>query len=100
MSLINCTQIRQNYTKLSRKAFAEEIGVPYTTYVEFEKGREPNLQTIIKISQYLKLPVDLLLGNAKQYTPKQQEAIKSILLLNEANLEKIIERAKTLKELE
>lgn len=98
--MIKCEEIRKKYTKLNCKQFAQEIGIPYTTYKSYEEGTTPSVVALIKISKFLNTPIDVLIDNSVTYTPKQQEAIKLILSLNDENLIKIIERASVLKEME
>ena len=48
---------------LSQKDVAENIGVAKSTYSLYESGnREPNVNTIKKISDYLNVSADKLLG--------------------------------------
>lgn len=98
--MIDLKLIRTTYTKLKAKQFAEALGVPYTTYLNYENGRAPSLEIIIKISKYLNMPIDALVNNDVKLTAKQQEALKLVLSLNEDNVTKIIERATLLKEME
>lgn len=52
------------YNNLTMKQAAEALGLPYTTYVNYEKGtREPNSETLKKISDFYKVTVDYLLGH-------------------------------------
>lgn len=47
----------------SQKEVAENIGVAKSTYSLYESGnREPNVDTIKKISDYLNVSADILLG--------------------------------------
>lgn len=47
----------------SQKEFAEKLGVGKSTYCMYESGnREPNVQTIKRISELLNVPTDELLG--------------------------------------
>ncbi|MEG0941869.1 MAG: helix-turn-helix transcriptional regulator [Oscillospiraceae bacterium] len=49
---------------LSMKAAALRLELPYTTYVNYEKGyREPNSETLIKIADFFHVTVDYLIGN-------------------------------------
>lgn len=49
--------------KMSQKEVAESIGVAKSTYSLYESGsREPNVQTIKKISDVLSVSADELLG--------------------------------------
>ena len=98
--MIDLKVIRTTYTKLKARPFAAAIGIPYTTYLHYEKGREPSLEVVIKISKYLNMPIDALVNNDVNLSPKQQEALKLVLSLNEENVTKIIERATLLKEME
>lgn len=48
---------------LTMKEAAKEIGLPYTTYVNYEKGtREPSSETLILIADYYGTTVDYLIG--------------------------------------
>lgn len=43
--------------------FAKAIGLPYTTYLNYEKaGREPKYETLVKIADKLGITTDELLG--------------------------------------
>lgn len=47
----------------SMRLTAEELGIPYTTYVSYEKGtREPNSEMLVKIAEHYRTTVDFLLG--------------------------------------
>ena len=46
------------------KEFSEKIGMPYTTYLSYEKGiKEPSGSNIIKIADKLGITTDELLGH-------------------------------------
>lgn len=48
--------------KLSMKETAEQIGIPYTTYVNYEKClREPNSEMLISIANFFNTSIDYLL---------------------------------------
>lgn len=50
---------------LSMKEAASRLGMPYTTYVNYEKGyREPNTETLVRIAEFFGTTVDGLLGNS------------------------------------
>ena len=50
---------------LSRKEAAEKMGIPYTTYTNYETGyRTPKIETIRSISSLLNVPINYLLGIA------------------------------------
>lgn len=47
----------------SMRLTAEDLGIPYTTYVSYEKGtREPNSEMLVKIAEYYHTTTDFLLG--------------------------------------
>lgn len=49
---------------LSQPDIASRLGIPLTTYRSYEQGkREPNNETILKISDVLNTSTDYLLGN-------------------------------------
>ena len=59
MNRIN--QLR-NEKQISMKEAARGLGIPYTTYVGYEKGdREPNSEMLIKIASYFSVSVDYLI---------------------------------------
>lgn len=89
--------------KLSQKDIAKIADVSQPNIARYENLKtEATITPLAKIALSLGVSTDYLLGidNNLRYSAKQQEAIKTILILNDANLDKIIERAKTLKELE
>lgn len=48
----------------SMRQVASELKMPYTTYVNYEKGlREPNSEVLIKIANYYHVTIDYLLGH-------------------------------------
>lgn len=52
---------------LNMKETASLLGMPYTTYVSYEKGqREPNSEVLIKIADFYETTVDFILGVEKQ----------------------------------
>lgn len=49
---------------ISMKEAAQRLDMPYTTYVNYEKGtREPNSETLIKLSKFFGTTIDCLLGS-------------------------------------
>ena len=49
---------------LNMKQAAEKLGIPYTTYVGYEKNeREPNSETLVKLADFYNCSVDYLIGN-------------------------------------
>ena len=48
---------------ISMREAATKLGMPYTTYVNYEKGtREPNSETLIKLSRFFGTTIDYLIG--------------------------------------
>lgn len=46
------------------KAFTKELDIPYTTYLDYEKGlKEPSSKNIVKIADKLGITTDELLGH-------------------------------------
>ena len=52
---------------LTMKDVASGVGLPYTTYVNYEKGaREPSSETLIKIARFFNVSVDYLIGRTTE----------------------------------
>lgn len=50
--------------KQNMRQTARELGIPYTTYVSYEKGdRQPNTEMLLRLASYFGVSVDALLGN-------------------------------------
>lgn len=65
----NIDEIRLKYTNFKKmKKFTEAVGLNYSTYYNYASGRTPDLETIIKISDYLGIDIDTLLGREKKGT--------------------------------
>lgn len=48
---------------------ARELGIPYTTYVSYEKeDREPNSEMLIKLANYFKASIDYIIGRSDDRT--------------------------------
>lgn len=70
---------------------AKAIGIPYTTYISYEKGdREPNSEMLITLASYFDCSIDYLVGktgqmidgaawdpSAKAYKSSQNSDLKS-----------------------
>ena len=55
------SQLRQEKGLNMREA-ARQLGMPYTTYVNYEKGtREPNSETLISLAKFYGTSIDYLL---------------------------------------
>ena len=65
------------------RQMATALNLPYTTYVNYEKGeREPNSETIVLMSKYFGVTSDYILGRDDTTTQK-----KSVSDSSEADLE-------------
>lgn len=59
--------------KLNMRETARQLGIPYTTYVNYEKGtREPNLEMLIKLADFFNVSVDYLLGRGNVISAEQR----------------------------
>lgn len=57
----------RNSKNLSMMQVAKELQLPYTTYVNYEKGaREPSSEILIKIANYFGVSVDYLIGRSNE----------------------------------
>lgn len=81
------TKIRQE-KGISRKDFAEQLGIPYTTLRNYEKDqREPGHKLLIKMATLLSVSVDELIGHEvktkpAQLTPNEHDHIKKYRALD------------------
>lgn len=58
------------------KEAAAMLGIPYTTYVNYEKGyREPNSEMLIKIADLFDTTVDYIIGKATSFAAPTAENI-------------------------
>lgn len=49
---------------ISMREAASRLNMPYTTYVNYEKGtREPNSETLIQLADFFNTSIDFMLGN-------------------------------------
>lgn len=56
---------------ISMRDAARMLGMPYTTYVNYEKGtREPNSETLIALANFYETSVDYLIGKSSSRTGK------------------------------
>jgi transcriptional regulator with XRE-family HTH domain len=59
-------ELRQNMG-ITMKEAAANLGLPYTTYVNYEKGvREPNSETLIDLANFYQSSVDYLIGRSAE----------------------------------
>lgn len=81
----NLKKYREKAGYSSAKDFASLLGIPYTTYMGYEnKGSEPKYELLIKISTYLNVSTDTLLGIDKDI---DEEWNKAIELLSSSNID-------------
>lgn len=53
--------------RLTMKRVAADLGLPYTTYVNYEKEeREPNAEMLMRLADYFGVSVDCLIGRTAQ----------------------------------
>ncbi len=89
---------------LTMKETASQLGMPYTTYVNYEKSlREPNSETLIKLASFFNVSVDYLLGHVSEPINKSGKPIsfnpslfgsKEPLKNQEQSIESILEEAR------
>lgn len=83
---------------LKRPAFAEMLGIPYTTLRNYEKDeREPGSKMLVKIASVLNISVDCLIGiedNTEDITPLQAELIDITSKWSTAKLRALIDFVK------
>ena len=76
----NLAQLRKSMG-LNMKEAAEKLGLPYTTYVSYEKGdREPNSEMLIRLAEFFKTSVDYLLGRIDDFTDAGEENLPSNII--------------------
>lgn len=62
---MNRMKILRDQMGINMKEAARRLSIPYTTYVNYEKGmREPNSETLIQIANFYNTSIDYLLGNS------------------------------------
>jgi len=66
--------------KMNMRELAAHLNMPYTTYVNYEKGaREPNSETLIMLANFFGVSVDYLLGRSDEpFDPMLSEQISGI----------------------
>ena len=52
---------------LTQSQIAKEINISQRAYAFYEKGeRDPSIETLIKLADYYKVPLDILVGRYKK----------------------------------
>ena len=60
---MNRIRLLREMKGITMREAAHDLGLPYTTYVNYEKGtREPNSETLIALAAYYKTSIDYMLG--------------------------------------
>lgn len=66
----------RNEMGISMREAANRLQMPYTTYVNYEKGlREPSSETLVQIAQFYGVTVDCLLGVEKAPTTEGERPV-------------------------
>ena len=74
-------------TGLSMRQVAIKLGIPYTTYISYEKGdREPNSEMLIKLANFFNCSIDYLIGRSDIQV--DDSVLDEVLALNSDLLEK------------
>lgn len=64
---------------LSMKDAADLLNMPYTTYVNYEKGtREPNIQALFRLANFFGVSIDDLLGRCAPNEPLTLEQLRKM----------------------
>ena len=70
---MNRIKVLRETKRISMRQAASEIGIPYTTYVNYEKGvREPNSDMLITLANYFNVSVDYLVGRTDNPAPQNE----------------------------
>ncbi len=85
-------KILRNQTKKTQEEVATELKMQKQTYQNYELGkRSPDIETLLKIADYFGCSVDYLLGHQLPgVSPRQQQALSMIKMLNDTQLEVVI----------
>lgn len=66
---------------LNMKQAAQKVGIPYTTYVGYEKNeREPNSEVLVLLASFFDCSIDYLLGRDEKKQKVEYEAVTRIKL--------------------
>lgn len=75
------------------RQMATALNLPYTTYVNYEKGeREPNSETIVLMSKYFGVTSDYILGRDDTTTPKKPVSDSSEADLEEKMVKQLADK--------
>lgn len=71
---------------LSMRQVASSLGMPYTTYVNYEKGaREPNSETLILLADFFETSIDYMLGKSLLPSPTDFDLPLNIIPMPKMN---------------
>jgi transcriptional regulator with XRE-family HTH domain len=71
-------ELRKEYG-LTQQAIADIINLSQRAYAHYEKGeQEPNIETLIKLADYYKLPLDILVGRDMSVFLKKMRAVNDV----------------------
>lgn len=69
---------------ISMRQCANELGIPYTTYVSYEKNeRDPKSEQLIELADYFNVSIDYLLGRTKEQKVNKEVANNLVLTKHE-----------------
>lgn len=64
---MNRIQELRTARNLNMRKVATDLGIPYTTYVNYDKGdREPNSEMLVRLADYFNVSVDFLIGRSAE----------------------------------
>lgn len=90
----NLTSLRKS-KGMTRMEMAKKLGMPYTTYRNYEEGREPKMAIIHKIADALDVPVGDLLTHVKVDQNEKETLAKILRSPTENNLLKHYQKLNT-----
>lgn len=68
----------------NKKEAAEEIGIPYTTYIGYEsESRGMDSETLLRLASFYGVTVDYLLCNDEYATPLDLELVEKLQILRD-----------------
>lgn len=72
----NLIRLREQAGYKQAKDFARAAGIPYSSYIVYEKGSWPNEKNLLKIARALHVSIDTLLGYEQKGPSELEIAIK------------------------
>ena len=61
-------KVQREKKGLTMRQVSNALLVKYTTYVNWENGKEPGIETLIRLAKFFNITVDELLGNTGEQT--------------------------------